>query len=60
MVTDELKQRILKYMGTVSKAKNRDIARAINVEKSSVDKAVAELAKEDKVEYQGFGGVTYV
>lgn len=59
-VTGELKERILKYMGTVSKAKNRDVARAIGVEKSLVDKALAELAKEDKVEYQSFGGVTYV
>lgn len=59
-ITGELKQRILKYMGTVSKAKNRDVARALGVEKSLVDKAVGELAKEDKVEYQGFGGVTYV
>ncbi len=47
-------------MGTVSKAKNRDVARAIGVEKSSVDKAMGELAKEDKLEYQGFGGITYV
>jgi len=47
-------------MGTVSKAKNRDVARAIGVEKSLVDKAMGELAKEDKVEYQSFGGITYV
>ena len=60
MVTDELKQRILKYMGTVSKAKNRDVARAIGVEKRLVDKAMGELAKEDKIEYQSFGGITYV
>ncbi len=58
--TDELKQRMLKYMGTVSKAKNRDVARAIGVEKSLVDKAMGELAKEDKIEYQNFGGITYV
>jgi len=59
-VTDELKQRILKYMGTVSKAKNRDVARAIGVEKRLVDKAMGELAREGKIEYQGFGGITYV
>ncbi len=59
-VADELKQRILKYMGTVSKAKNRDVARAIGVEKRLVDKAMGELAKEDKIEYQSFGGITYV
>ena len=60
LVTDELKQRILKYMGTVSKAKNRDVARAIGVEKSLVDKAMGELAREDKIEYQSFGGITCV
>ncbi|MDI6815512.1 MAG: hypothetical protein QMC90_05515 [Dehalococcoidales bacterium] len=60
LVTDELKQRILKHLGTVSRAKNRDVARVIGVEKSLVDKAMGELAKEDKVEYQSFGGVTYV
>ena len=47
-------------MGTVSKAKNRDVARAIGVEKHLVDKAMGELAKEDQVEYQSFGGITYV
>ena len=60
LVTDELKQRILKYMGTVSKAKNRDVARAIGVEKYLVDKAMGELAKEDKIEYQSFGGITNI
>ena len=50
-VTDELKQKILKYLGTVSKAKNRDVARAIGAEKSIVDKAIGELAKAEKVEY---------
>ncbi len=47
-------------MGTVSKAKNRDVARAIGVEKYLVDKAMGELAKEDKIEYQSFGGITCV
>ena len=28
-VTEELKDKILKYLGTVSKAKNRDVARAL-------------------------------
>lgn len=59
-VSDELKQKILKYLGTVDKARNRDVARAIGVEKSLIDKAIGELAKEGKVEYQSFGGVTYV
>ena len=44
----------------MSRAKNRDVARAIEVEKHLVDKVMGELAKEGKVEYQGFGGITYV
>ncbi len=50
-VTQELKDKILKYLSTTSKAKNRDVARAIEVEKHLVDKAIGELAKEDKIEY---------
>jgi len=59
-VTDELKQRILKYLGAVDKARNRDVARATGVEKHLVDEAIGELAKTDQVEYQSFGGITYV
>ena len=50
-VTEELKDKILKYLSTTSKAKNRDVARAIEVEKPLVDKAIGELAREDKIEY---------
>jgi len=59
-VSGELKQRILKYLGTVDKAKNRDVARATGVEKNLVDKAIGELAKADQIEYRSFGGITYV
>ena len=59
-VTDELKQRVLKYMGTVDKARNRDVARATGEEKDLVDKAISELAKADQIEYQSFGGITYI
>ncbi len=48
---EELEQKVLKYLSTVNKAKNRDVARAINIEKSLVDKAISKLAKEDKLEY---------
>jgi Mn-dependent DtxR family transcriptional regulator len=58
-VTEELKDRILKYLGTVSKAKNRDVSRAIEVEKALVDKAISELAKEDKIEYI-YLGTSYI
>ena len=59
-MTEDLKESILKHLATVSQAKNRDVARAINVEKSLVDKAIAELAKEDKIEYRSYGGITYI
>jgi Mn-dependent DtxR family transcriptional regulator len=59
-MTEDLKESILKYLGTVSQAKNRDVARAIGIEKALVDKAIAELAKEDKIEYRSFGGITYI
>jgi Mn-dependent DtxR family transcriptional regulator len=59
-MSEDLKEAILKYLGTVSQAKNRDVARAIGVEKALVDKAIAELAKEDKIEYRSFGGITFI
>ena len=55
---EDLRESILKYLGTVSQAKNRDVARAIGIEKALVDKAIAELAKEGKIEYRSFGGIT--
>ncbi|MCX5994280.1 MAG: hypothetical protein NT177_08740 [Chloroflexi bacterium] len=58
-VTEELKDRILKYLGTVSKAKNRDVSRAIEVDKALVDKTISELAKEDRIEYI-YLGTSYI
>ena len=58
-VTEELKQKVIAYLGTVSKAKNRDVARAVEVDKSFVDKAIAELAKEGKIEYL-YLGTSYI
>jgi hypothetical protein len=54
-VTEDLKRKVLDYLLTVSKAKNRDVARAIGEEKGLVDKAIAALAKEDKIEYVYLG-----
>ncbi len=54
-VTSELKQKVVDYLKTVSKAKNREVARAIEVDKSLVDKAIAELSKEGKIEYLYLG-----
>ncbi|MBI4329870.1 MAG: winged helix-turn-helix domain-containing protein [Chloroflexi bacterium] len=56
----ELKERILKYLDSVSKARNRDVARATGAPKEVVDQAIGGLAREDKIEYRSFGGVTYV
>ncbi len=50
-VTDELKEKVIKYLETVPHAKNREVARALGDDKAAVDKAIAELAKEDKIEY---------
>jgi predicted ArsR family transcriptional regulator len=57
--TEELKQKVLEYLGTVSKAKNRDVANAIGVPKHDVDKAINELANEDKIEFL-YLGTSYV
>jgi len=53
--TEELKNKILEYLSTVSKAKNRDVARAIGVDKHAVDKAISELGNEGKIEYLYLG-----
>lgn len=52
---EELEQKILKYLATVEMSKNKNVARAIGVEKSLVDKAIGKLAKEDKIEYLYLG-----
>lgn len=57
--SEELKEKILEYLGTVSKAKNRDVAKAIGANKREVDQAVNELANEDKVEFL-YLGTSYV
>jgi len=59
-MSEDLKESILKYLATVSQARNKEVARAIGQDKGLVDKAIAELAKEGKIEYRSFGGITYV
>lgn len=59
-MSEDLKESILKYLATVSQAKNKDVARAVGQDKSLVDKTIAELAKEGKIEYRSFGGITYI
>ncbi len=60
LISEDIKDKIVKYLGTVERAKNRDIARGTHIEKGLVDKAVGELAKEGKLEYQNYGGITVV
>ena len=59
-MSEELREKILKYLDTVSQARNREVARAIGMEKGLVDKAIGDLAKEGKIEYRSFGGITYI
>ena len=58
-VSEDLKRKVSDYLATVSKAKNRDVAKAIGEEKGLVDKAIASLAKEDKLEYI-YLGTSYI
>ena len=59
-MSEELRDKILKYLDTVSQARNKEVARAIGMEKGLVDKAIGDLAKEGKIEYRSFGGITYI
>ena len=59
-MSEELKEKILKYLESVSQARNKEVARAVGIEKGMVDKAIGDLAKEGKIEYRSFGGITYV
>ncbi|MCL4465251.1 MAG: hypothetical protein M1401_00255 [Chloroflexi bacterium] len=58
-MSTELEDRVLAYLATVSKAKNRDVATAIGAAKHEVDAAINALAKEDKVEFL-YLGTSYV
>lgn len=51
VISSELKEKVVEYLKTVSKAKNKEVAKAINEDKHLVDKAIAELSKEGKIEY---------
>ncbi|MDR0434090.1 MAG: hypothetical protein LBH21_03375 [Gracilibacteraceae bacterium] len=46
-----IKEKVLKYLDTVEKAKSKDIAKMIGEAKGAVDLAIKELSMEDKVEY---------
>ncbi len=59
-MSEDLRESILKYLATVSQARNKEVARAVGVEKKLVDQVIGELAKEGKIEYRSFGGITYI
>jgi Mn-dependent DtxR family transcriptional regulator len=59
MSIEEVEQKVLAYLSTVNMAKNRNVATAIEVDKSLVDKAISNLAKQDKIEYL-YLGTSYV
>jgi Mn-dependent DtxR family transcriptional regulator len=59
-MSEEIREKILKYLDTVSQARNKEVARAIGMEKGLVDKMIGDLAKEGKIEYRSFGGITYI
>jgi len=48
---DEIKQKILKHLDTVTRVKARAVHTAIGEDKKLVDKAMGKLASEGKVEY---------
>jgi Mn-dependent DtxR family transcriptional regulator len=56
---EELRAKILEYLQTKDKAKNRDIATAIGAVKKDVDKMVNALANEGVVEFL-YLGTSYV
>jgi len=55
----ELRERILAYLGTVSKAKSREVADALGVKKAEVDKMVKELSLDDAIEFL-YLGTSYI
>lgn len=56
---EELQAKIIEFLGTKSKAKNREIADALGVKKREVDMAINELAQEGKIEFL-YLGTSYV
>ena len=51
IASEELEQKILKYLDTITKVKARAVHTAIGEDKKLVDQAIGNLAKKDKIEY---------
>lgn len=58
-MSEDLRARVIEYLGKVDKTKTRDMADNMKEKKSEVDKIVKELAKEGKVEFL-YIGTSYV
>ncbi|MGF7184561.1 putative HTH transcriptional regulator [Desulfitispora alkaliphila] len=56
---EEMREKILEYLNTVEKSKNKEVAAKIGAPKRKVDKVINELAKEDKLEFL-YLGTSYV
>ncbi len=52
---EEIQEKILAYLNKVDKSKNREVAKAIGVDKKLVDKQINELAKQDVLEFLYLG-----
>jgi len=59
LTPEQIQEKVLAYLHTVDKAKNKDVANAIGVEKKLVDKQINELAKQDILEFL-YLGTSYV
>ncbi|MDO4280729.1 MAG: hypothetical protein Q4C56_03780 [Peptococcaceae bacterium] len=56
---EELEAKVIEFLGTKEKAKNREIADALGVKKREIDAVVADLANAGKIEYL-YLGTSYV
>lgn len=56
---DELREKVLDYLKNTDKAKNKEIAKAIGVDKKEATKVINELANEGLVEFL-YLGTSYV
>ena len=49
--SDEVEQKVLHYLETVTQVKARAVFKSLNLDKNTVNDAIRKLAKEDKIEF---------
>lgn len=59
LTSEEIKEKVVEYLKTVEKAKNKDVAKAIGLEKRPTNKAINDLANEGIIEFL-YLGTSYV